>query len=47
MGKGSNRRPTLTSRDEESIRWDLLQGKITLRQFNGRMKNIKKVRNRR
>jgi len=43
-GKGSKRRPCLTSRAEEKLRWDLKEGKITFKEFERRMKSVKKVR---
>ena len=35
MGKGSKRRQCQISREEESLRWDLALGKITLAEFYG------------
>lgn len=42
MGKGDTRRPTQISRQEERIRWKLAYGKITFREFELRMKELKK-----
>lgn len=33
-GKGSNRRPCLVGREEESLRWDLILRKITREEFD-------------
>jgi len=45
MGKGDGRRPCLTSQKENTLRWDLKEGKITLEEFERKMKRVKKVRN--
>ena len=39
-GKGSTRRPCLISREEESLRWQLVQGEITLARFYAVKKRI-------
>ena len=40
MGKGSTRRKCLTSREEETLRWDLALGKITLKQYEDGMDKL-------
>lgn len=42
MGKGDTRRLTQISRAEERIRWKLAFGQITFRQFEKKMKRLKK-----
>ena len=42
MGKGSKRRPTLVSKQEENIRWKLKEGKITFKEFERKMKLLLK-----
>jgi len=42
MGKGSQRRPCLVSREEEDLRWKLALGKITHPEFCEEMKKLKK-----
>ncbi len=44
-GKGQTRRPCLTSRKEEDLRYRLATGKITFAEFERKMKKIKQVRN--
>jgi len=44
MGKGSKRRPCLTSREEEELRWALFEKRITFEEYERRMKRIKKIR---
>lgn len=44
MGKGSQRRPCLVSRDEEELRWDLALGKITQRTFDRKMRKLEEVK---
>ena len=41
IGKGSGRRPRQISLEENDLRWDLKEGKISLRTFNRRLKKIK------
>jgi len=36
-GKGSKRRPRLISREEEELRWQLAEGKISRVTFNKRI----------
>jgi len=48
MSKGSWKRPRQISAEEEDLRWDYADGKITLKQFNVRLNKIrrnKKVKN--
>lgn len=40
-GKGSKRRPTFISREEEDLRWDLAYGRITRRTFDEKMAELK------
>ena len=47
MGKGSNRRPCLISREEETLRWDLAIGKITFNEFCAGMQELKRIRDER
>jgi len=42
MSKTSKRRPCLISRAEEEIRWDLAYSRITRKEFDKRLKEIKK-----
>ena len=42
MGKGSDRRKCLVSKEEEDFRWKLAYGKITREVFNEVMAIIKK-----
>lgn len=42
MSKGSKRRPTLISREEENIRWQLATGLITFKEFERKYKELKK-----
>ena len=44
MSKGSQRRPTLISREEEILRWDLALGVITMDVFTMKMRDIKMIR---
>lgn len=46
MGKGSGRRPTLISREEEELRWALAYGGITRQEFDRKMKSINRKRKR-
>lgn len=39
-GKGSNRRPCLVGKEEESLRWDLVLGKITHEEFYEKYKQL-------
>lgn len=41
-GKGHHRRPTQISREHETIRWQLAQGKITFEQYAVKYKKLKK-----
>ena len=41
MGKGSKKRQCLVSREEEDLRWSLLQGYITRQKFDAAMKKLK------
>ena len=41
-GKGSQRRPTCVSPQEERIRWKLAYGVITFKEFEARMRELKK-----
>ena len=45
MGKGSKRRPCLTGREEEKLRYSLALHKITFAEFKCKMKKVKRVRN--
>ena len=45
MGKGNGRRPCLTGRRENELRWDLKEGRITPSEFEREMEKIEKVRN--
>ena len=40
MGKGSQRRPTAVSPEEEDIRWKLAEGRITFDEFERRYKKL-------
>jgi len=40
MGKGSERRPTAISREEEDLKWKLAYGKITFDEFEKRYKQL-------
>jgi len=42
MGKGSTRRPTLISPEEERLRWKLAYGKITFKEYERRYKQLVK-----
>ena len=42
MGKGSGRRPCLTSSDEEELRYKLAQKRITFNEYEKRMKKLRK-----
>lgn len=42
MGKGDTRRPTQISQAEERIRWKLAYGKITFKEFEARMRGLRK-----
>lgn len=42
MGKGDTRRPTTISQAEERIRWKLAYGQMTFKQFEKRVKELKK-----
>lgn len=42
MGKGSGSRVRCIGREEEEIRWKLYTGHITFKQFEARMKKLKK-----
>ena len=42
MGKGSKRRPSAITREEENLRWKLALGRITFKQFEGRYKQLLK-----
>lgn len=42
MSKGSGKRPTLISREEERLRWDLFLGRITRAEFDKKLKELKK-----
>ena len=41
MGKGSERRPCLTGREENYLRYDLYRGKITEEEFDRRYGELK------
>jgi len=41
MSKGSKRRPTLISREENDLRWALLMGEVTTEEFDKRLKELK------
>lgn len=45
MSKGSTRRPRLISRQEESLRWKLAMGEITLTEFYKTLKELKGRKN--
>lgn len=40
-GKGPDRRPCLTSREENDLRWALYTGEITREEFDEKMKEMK------
>lgn len=40
MGKGSTRRPTQISREEEDLRWAYFQGAISFEEFERRHKQL-------
>ena len=40
-GKGDKKRPCLVSREEESLRWRLLEGEITREEFDVTLKRLK------
>ncbi len=42
MSKGSKRRPSSITREEESLRWQLAFGKITFQQFEKKYKELLK-----
>lgn len=42
MGKGSKRRLSATTREEEELRWKFACGRITFRQFEKKYKELKK-----
>lgn len=44
MSKGSQRRKCLISREEESLRWDLALGKITIEKFHTCRQQLKAVK---
>ena len=39
-GKGSTRRPTLISREEEDLRWKLAYGEIKREEFDKKMEQL-------
>ena len=41
MGKGSTPRPRQVSREELNLRWEYAEGKMTLKQFNQRLMEIR------
>jgi hypothetical protein len=43
MGKGSKRRPSSTTREEEDLRWKLAFGKITFKQYEKKYKELLKA----
>ena len=45
MGKGSQRRPYLTSREENDLRWELWLGQVTEDEFNKKLKEIRDKEN--
>lgn len=42
MGKGSKPRPDYTTRAEQELRWDYMNGEMTLNEFNRRYEKLKK-----
>lgn len=42
MSKGSARRPRQISREEEDLRWNLAYGKITLAEFTGKIRGLRR-----
>jgi len=44
MGKGSRRRRCLVPRRIEELRWALATGKITFKQYERKIKEIKKIK---
>ena len=44
MGKGHKRRPCLTSKAEERLRYQLALRQITFAEYQRKMKKVKKVR---
>ena len=43
LGKGSARRPSAITREEEELRWKLANGHITFEQFEQRYKELLKA----
>jgi len=43
MGKGSTRRPSSITREEENLRWKLAFGHITFEQFERKYKELLKA----
>jgi len=46
MGKGSSKRPTVVSLRELDLRWDLIKGKITEKQFEDKLQKRRRRDNR-
>ncbi len=42
MGKGSKRRPLKTLTEENNLRWELAEGKITEAEYNRRYAKLKR-----
>jgi len=42
MSKGSKKRPTLVSNEENTLRWKLALGEITFDEYNKQYKQLKK-----
>jgi len=42
MGKGSKRRPTLITREEEELNWKRFQGLITWKEYEKKFQELKK-----
>jgi uncharacterized membrane protein len=42
-GKGSTRRPSRISREEENLRWMLATGRIKFAQYEKRMRELRKL----
>jgi len=41
MGEGSQRRPRLISQKEETLRWNLFRGRISVAKFKRELQKIK------
>jgi len=43
MGKGSARRPSQVTHEEEQLRWRLYKGEITETEFNAEYKRLQRI----